>query len=115
MCRSLPPISIIFFSSSLSEIPDISSPFLQNRLAQHFVHGGHARRDFHQPASPQRQHSLFDGLLLQFQRRSANQNQLAQFVVDLHYFVQAGASLVAALVARGAALAVVNLEDRKST
>ena len=46
MCRSLPPISIIFFSSSLSVIPahpsDVRS--LQNRFAQDFFECRQAER-----------------------------------------------------------------------
>src|SRR6267142_1610646 len=73
MWRSLPPISIIFFSNSLSVIPAI------------------------------------DRLLLELQRRCANEDQFAELVVNFHDFVEAGAALVAALVASGAALAVINL------
>src|SRR5215475_12837987 len=109
MCRSEPPISIIFFSSSLSVIPDMPHLFLENGLAQNFVQRGHTRGALDQTASPQGNHSLFDCLFLQFQRRRADQNQFAQFIVDFHHFIQARTALVAALVAGRAALAVINL------
>src|SRR4029077_6699555 len=67
-CRSLPPISIIFFSNSLSVIPGILHLLLENRFAQYFFHGGLPQGDLDQAAAPQGNHSLLDGLLFQFQR-----------------------------------------------
>src|SRR5258708_31533565 len=123
MCRSLPPISIIFFNNSLSVIPDIFAPSwfrtrtdqrsssfpLQNRFAQYLFHGGHSQRHLHQSASPQGQHSQLHCFLFQLQRGRANQDQFAQLVRNFHHFVQAGSSLVTTLVANVAALAVINL------
>src|SRR5258708_21147869 len=123
MCRSLPPISIIFFNNSLSVIPDIFAPSLvqnsqaqtlkiarlQNRFAQYLFHGGHSQRHLHQSASPQGQHSQFHCFLFQLQRGRANQDQFAQLVGNFHHFVQAGSSLVTTLVANVAAFAVINL------
>ena len=108
MWRSLPPISIIFFSNSLSVMPAMVASSPDYKTVSLF-HRCHACRDFDQPASPQRDHSLFDRFLFQFQGRSAHQDQLAQFVVDLHHFIQTRAPFVPALIARGASLAVINL------
>src|SRR5438445_5407684 len=81
MCRSEPPISIIFFSNSLNVIPDMPSPFsLENRFAQDFIQRRLARCALDQTASPQRDHSLLDGLFLQLQCRRADQNQFAKLV-----------------------------------
>jgi len=41
--------------------------------------------------------------------RGANKNQFAQLIVNFHDLVEARAALVAALVTRSAAFAVVNL------
>src|SRR3984893_13819676 len=109
MCRSLPPISIIFFSNSLSVTPAIAHFSLEHRLAQYFFHRRLTQRRLNQAAAPQRNHSLLDGLLLQLQRRRAHQNQFPQLVVDFHHFVQTGSSLVSVLVACRASLAVINL------
>src|SRR5690348_1944154 len=86
-CRSLPAISIIFFKSSLNVMPAIFLLRLQNGLAKNFFHRRQPRRDFLQAAPPQRDHSLFHSLLLQFQRGRPYQNQFAQFVVDFHDFI----------------------------
>src|SRR5437016_14118547 len=107
--RSLPPISIIFFNSSLSVIPAIRHPQFYRTVSQDFFHGRLPARHLDQTAAPQRDHSLLDGLLLQFQCRSADKNELAQFIIDFHHFVQAGTSLIATLAARGATLAMINL------
>src|SRR5579862_1436926 len=87
MCKSLPPISIIFFNSSLSVIPDIVSPFLQHRFANHFLDSCHSESDLDQAASAQREHPVIHSLLLQFESGRAYQDQFAQFVVDLHDLV----------------------------
>src|SRR5207245_9079320 len=79
------------------------------RFGQGVFHGGLPYRDLDQAASPQREHSLLDRLLLQFVGRSANENQLAQFIIDLHDFVETGATLVSAFVASGTAFAVIDL------
>ena len=68
MCRSLPPISIIFFNNSLSVIPAIAHFSLENRFAQYFFHRRLAQRRLNQPAAPQRYHPLLHGLFLQLQR-----------------------------------------------
>src|SRR5579863_187769 len=99
MCRSLPPSSIIFFSNSLSVIPDMVIPSLQHSFANYFFNRREAQADLDQSASAQHDHSLVDGLFLQFQRGSAHQNQFPQLVVDLHDFVKADAALVPGLVA----------------
>src|SRR6476646_6520440 len=100
MCRSLPPNSIIFFSSSLSVIPDIVAPFLEHSFPNHFLDRGHSQRDLDQAAAAQREHAVIHGLLLQFESGRADQNQFAQFVIDLHDLVKTDASLVSGLVAR---------------
>src|SRR5258708_7339570 len=80
MCRSLPPISIIFFSNSLSVIPGISHLFYRTvsrstssmveevlrETVQYFFHGGLSQGDLDQAAAPQCDHSLLDGFLFQF-------------------------------------------------
>src|SRR5215468_7449619 len=111
MWRSLPPISIIFLSNSLSVMPAIACSLsrLQYRLAQNLFHGCLSRGNLGEPAAAQRDHSLLDRLLLQLQGRGADQNQFAQFVINLHHFVQARAAFVAALVAGRTALPVINL------
>src|SRR5215472_16003164 len=112
MCKSLPPSSIIFFSNSLSVIPDIASPFLQHRFPDHLFDGGHSQSHFGQAAAPQRNHPVVGGLLLERECGRADQDEFAQFVVDLHYLVQANSALVAGLVAIAAALAFENMRVR---
>src|ERR1700735_380805 len=76
-CRSLPPISIIFFRSSLNVIPAIYFLRLENCFPHHFFHRRQPGSHLDQAAAPQRNHSRFHRLPLQLQRRSAHQNQFA--------------------------------------
>src|SRR5271170_4637712 len=107
-CRSLPDISSIFFRSSLSVMPAIFLSSLQHGLAQYFFHGGQPGGHLLQAASPERDHSLLQRFFLDLQRRGADENQFAKFVVDFHYLVKAHAALIAGVVARRAALAVLH-------
>src|SRR5262245_36234839 len=109
MWRSLPPISIIFLSSSLRVIPAIASPFLENRFAQNFFQRGLARGNFDQSAAAESDHALLDGFLLEFQRGGADENEFAELIVDFHDFVQTGTAFVATFVANVAAFAVIDL------
>src|SRR3989442_1602428 len=102
-CRSLPPISIIFFSSSLSVMPAITRLSSQHGFPQNFLERGQPGGSLDQAAAAQRDHSLVKRLLFQFHRGSPNQDQLAEFVVDLHDLVQPDAPFVAAFVAGPAA------------
>src|SRR5207245_2846767 len=81
-CRSLPPISIIFFSSSLSVMPAITRLSSQHGFPQNFLERGQPGGSLDQAAAAQRDHSLVERLLFQFHRGSPNQDQLAEFVVD---------------------------------
>src|SRR5882724_614691 len=72
MCRSLPPISIIFFSSSLNVIPAMARLSLQNRFPQYLFHRRLTQRRLNQTTAPQRDHSLLDRLFLQLQRRRSH-------------------------------------------
>src|SRR6267143_4433217 len=82
---------------------------LQNRFTQDFFHGGLSKRNLYQTTAPQGDHALLDGLLLQFQCRSANKNQLAEIIVNFHDLVKTRAALVAALVTCTTALSLVDL------
>src|SRR5271155_686621 len=92
-CRSLPDISSIFFRSSLSVIPAIFFSSLQYGLAQDFFHGRLPGGHLLQAAAPERDHPLLQGLLLDLQRRGADEDQLAKLVVDFHHLVQTNAAL----------------------
>ena len=81
-----------------------------NRFARDFFQRRHARAHLDQSAAAQRDHAALDGLLLQFHCRGADQDQLADLVVDLHHFVQTAAALVSGVVADAAALALLNLD-----
>ena len=82
-------------------VPLLTEPFRARLLPSSSAPG-----DFGKSAAPQRDHSQFQRFLLQLQRRRADQNQFAKFVVDFHHFVEADAALVAGVVAGRAAFAV---------
>src|SRR5713101_7700569 len=109
MCRSLPLISIIFFSKSLSVIAGMFSPVSQHGLAQNLLERDLPQGRFGQAAAPQGHHPVLDGLLLEFHRRGAYQDQLADLVVYFHHFIQTHAAFVAAVIAVAAALALEHL------
>src|SRR5580698_6607114 len=125
MCRSLPFISSILLSRSLSDKPMANSfPFrgyfriltfriltaeLVNRLAGNFLERGHARRNLDQPAAPQRDHAALDGFLFQLHRRSADQNQFADLVVHFHDLIETATTFVSGVVADPTAFAFLNL------
>src|SRR5208337_755566 len=82
---------------------------LMNRFAGHFFERGPACCNLDQPAAAQGDHAAFNRFFLEFNRRSAHQNQFPYLVVHFHQFVQTGAALVTGLVAGGAALALHDL------
>src|SRR5580704_15950056 len=96
MCRSLPPISIIFFNSSLSVIPAMSlfSSVLKYGFPQNFLESRMTQGSLDQPAAPQSHHSALQSFLFQFQCRRAHQNELAEFISNFHNLVEAHATLV---------------------
>src|SRR5579864_8769516 len=107
MWRSLPLISSIFRSRSLSDAVIDLFPF-QNSvhgLAGHFFERGGAIHHLDQATAAQRDHAALDGLLLELHRGSSYQDQLADLVIDLHDLVEPAASLVASVIADGAAAA----------
>src|SRR5713101_790341 len=108
ICRSLPPISIIFFSNSLSVMPAIIRPSSQYGFPQDFLERGLPGGDLDQAAAAQRDHALLKRFLLQFQGRCPHQDELAELIVDLQDFIEPDAPLVPTLVARPTALAVVD-------
>src|SRR5437879_9759377 len=69
-CRSLPPISIIFFSSSLNVMPAITRLSSQHGFPQNFLERGQPGGSLDQAAAAQRDHSLVERLLFQFHRGS---------------------------------------------
>src|SRR6266851_3623613 len=108
ICRSLPPISIIFFSNSLSVMPAIIRPSSQYGFPQDFLERGQPGGDLEQAAAAQRDHALLQRFLLQFQGRCPHQDELAELIVDLHDFIEPNAPLVPALVARRTTLAMID-------
>src|SRR6266566_9737797 len=108
MCRSLPPSSIIFLSNSLSVIPDMVFPFLQNSFPKNFLERRKTRGGLSQATSAKREHPLIDCFLLEFQRRRPHQNQFAQLIIDFHDLVEADPALVSALIAGTAPFTDVN-------
>src|ERR1700685_1298307 len=106
MWRSLPFISSMRRSRSLNERAISFSFFLLfassrckprfsvDRFASHFFERGPTLRDFGQPAAAQCNHAAFNRFFLEFERRSAHQNQFADLVVHFHYLVQTGAAFV---------------------
>src|SRR5690242_10705948 len=96
-CKSLPPFSRRFLSKSL-KLAGIGSPYpsdrLVDRLARDLFQCGQSGHRFDQPASTQSDHAVLNRLLLQFHRRSADENELLQLVVDLHHLVETSTALV---------------------
>src|SRR5258708_38751595 len=128
--RSLPDMSSIFFSRSLSVTFMTSCLFsssltilvrsrfflfcklckkLVDGLARHFFQGGDAIVDLNQASAAQGQHALLNGLLLQFHGRGPNQDQLAHIIVNFHDFVEPRPALVPGAVADSAALPLEDL------
>src|SRR6266404_6095899 len=86
-----------------------SPSILEYRLEQDFFHRGLAQGHLDQAAAAESNHPLLDRLLLELQRRRADEDEFTELVIDLHDLVETGAALVAALVASRATLAVINL------
>src|SRR5229473_3063611 len=105
MWRSLPFISSIFRSSSLSvaviifPVPSIKT--LMDGLARHFFQCGHAFHDLHQSAAPQGKHAALNSFLLEFNRRRTHKNQFPDLIVNFHYLIKTTASLVTRAVTNG--------------
>src|ERR1700733_10628791 len=101
MWRSLPLISSIRLRRSLKDKPIKSSLLDQsvktesvNCFAGYFLQGRHTRRNFDQPAAPQRDHAALNGFLFELDRRSSNQTQLSNLIVNFHDFIKAATALV---------------------
>src|SRR5579863_3625317 len=110
-CKSLPFISNMRFNKSLSDNPMMFLPqTLMNSFAGNFFKRGHARRHFDQTAAAQRDHALFDCLLLQFQRGRSNQHQFSNLIVHFHDFIQSATALVARVVADSTTFAFLDLD-----
>src|SRR5690242_2259667 len=82
---------------------------LVQRLASDFFQRSHAVFYLGQTAAPQRDHAALDSFLFQLHGRSADQDQLANLIVNFHDFIKARAPLVAGAVAVGATLAFEDL------
>src|SRR5258708_14404971 len=133
MWRSLPAMSSIFFSRSLSvtfisrfffpqdknllALRALSGPMgprsrspskLVQSLACSLLQRGNAFRNFDQSTAPQRDHARFNGFLFQFHGRRSNQDQLSYFIVNFHDFIKTRPALVPCAIAVGAALSFEN-------
>src|SRR5215472_11324416 len=81
-----------------------------NRLACYLFQGGDTVFDLDQAAAAQGKHALFDALFLKLDRGSADQDQLAYFIVDFQDFVQARPAFVPGVVAHVASAAFEDLD-----
>jgi len=88
VCRdvqSLPPISIIFFNNSLRIIPAIAHLQFYKTVSRRTSSMVSVRaQTFIKPLRPQRDHALFDRLLLSIPGAERQQNQFAELIVDFH-------------------------------
>src|SRR5262245_36002724 len=122
--RSVPPCSTSVFKSWWSVTFIESTPTRargrnaraepsEYRFPENLLHRGMSVADLVQTAAPERDHRLLDGPAPQLDRRGTREDHLADRVGDLHHLVEPDAALVTRVVARHAALSLVELHARR--
>ncbi len=81
-----------------------------NGFTRHFFQRGHAILYLDQSAATQRDHSVLDGFLFQFDCRGADKNELADVIINFHHFIKTGAAFIACSIASGATAAFENFD-----
>src|SRR6476469_670161 len=83
---------------------------LVNGFTRYLLQRGHSILYLDQSAATQRDHSVLDGFLFQFDCRGADQNELANVIVNFHHFIQTGAAFIAGSIASGATATFENFD-----